>query len=145
LTIHYFHRIPLADLRGVWPCSSKPACSICEEPVELETAKTDECGRAIHENCYVLKLISSENAGPAVFSKQSVRQAPNAVPRFAILNVAGGRTMTDQERERLAYLCERIQIERAPKTFDELVLELNELLEQKQRRIEPAQANSLKN
>jgi hypothetical protein len=50
--------------------------------------------------------------------------------------------MTGEERERLAYLCERIQIERAPKTFDELVMELNELLEQKQRRIDPAQANS---
>jgi hypothetical protein len=62
--------------------------------------------------------------------------------KVAILNVAGGRTMTDEERERLAYLCERIQIERAPKTFDELVMELNELLEQKQRRIEPAQANT---
>ena len=50
--------------------------------------------------------------------------------------------MTDEERERLAYLCQRIQTERAPKTFDELVMELNELLEQKQRRIEPAQANT---
>jgi hypothetical protein len=42
--------------------------------------------------------------------------------------------MTADERERLAYLCERIQIEKAPKTFDELVMELNELLEQKQQR-----------
>jgi hypothetical protein len=50
--------------------------------------------------------------------------------------------MNDGERERLAYLCERIQVERVPKTFDELVMELNELLEQKQRRIEPAQANT---
>ena len=66
----------------MWPCSSKPACSICKEPVELETAKTDECGRAIHENCYVLKLVASENAGPAVFSKQAVRQALNPVPKL---------------------------------------------------------------
>ena len=50
--------------------------------------------------------------------------------------------MTDEERERLAYLCERIQIERAPKTFDELVMELNELLEQNQQRINRAQTNS---
>ncbi len=39
--------------------------------------------------------------------------------------------MTAEQRERLAYLCERIQTEKVPKTFDELVMELNELLEQK--------------
>ena len=54
--------------------------------------------------------------------------------------------MTDEERERLVYLCDRIQIERAPKTFDELVMELNELLEQKRQRTDSAQANtSMKN
>jgi hypothetical protein len=50
--------------------------------------------------------------------------------------------MTAQERERLWYLCERIQIEQAPEAFDELVMELNELLEQNQQRINRAQANS---
>lgn len=50
--------------------------------------------------------------------------------------------MTAEERGRLGYLCERIQIEQAPQTFDELVMELNELLEQNQRRISRAQANS---
>jgi hypothetical protein len=33
-----------------------PACSICNEPVELETTKTDEYGKAIHEECYVVKV-----------------------------------------------------------------------------------------
>jgi hypothetical protein len=33
-----------------------PTCSICNEPVELETTKTDEYGKAIHEDCYVLKV-----------------------------------------------------------------------------------------
>ena len=50
--------------------------------------------------------------------------------------------MTAQERERLWYLCERIQIEQAPEAFDELVMELNELMEQKQQWTDPAQANS---
>lgn len=140
MTIHYFHRIPLADLAGVWRCSSKPACSICNEPVDLETAKTDECGRAIHENCYVLKLASPVKAVQATFSEYADRQARNSAPRFR--STLGGRAMTAEERGRLGYLCERIQIEQAPQTFDELVMELNELLEQNQRRISRAQANS---
>jgi hypothetical protein len=48
--------------------------------------------------------------------------------------------MTVEERDRLGYLCERIQVEQAPQTFDELVIELNELLEQNQQRISRAQA-----
>lgn len=31
-------------------------CSICHKPVALEIAKTDDTGRAVHEECYVLKL-----------------------------------------------------------------------------------------
>jgi len=30
-----------------------PLCPVCNEPVELTTAKTDSKGRAIHEDCYV--------------------------------------------------------------------------------------------
>ncbi|MHB8215089.1 MAG: hypothetical protein ACYDDS_03320 [Candidatus Sulfotelmatobacter sp.] len=33
-----------------------PRCCICNDPVPLETSKTDEYGRALHEECYVLKL-----------------------------------------------------------------------------------------
>jgi hypothetical protein len=35
-----------------------PICSLCNEPVELETSKTDENGRAVHEECYTLKMQS---------------------------------------------------------------------------------------
>jgi hypothetical protein len=31
-------------------------CSICERPVSLESAKADEYGRTIHEECYALKM-----------------------------------------------------------------------------------------
>jgi hypothetical protein len=31
-------------------------CSICTLPVSLEAAKADEFGRAIHEECYALKM-----------------------------------------------------------------------------------------
>jgi hypothetical protein len=38
------------------PRSSQFAiCSLCNEPIELETAKTDEKGNAVHEECYVLE------------------------------------------------------------------------------------------
>ena len=33
-----------------------PKCSICNEPVELEAAKTDEDGRAVHEECYMRRM-----------------------------------------------------------------------------------------
>jgi hypothetical protein len=45
--------------------------------------------------------------------------------------------MTPEERERMNWLCLRIQDEKDPKTFDRLVQELNELLEQKHGRIAP--------
>jgi hypothetical protein len=31
-------------------------CSICEKPVSLESAKADEYGTKIHEECYALKM-----------------------------------------------------------------------------------------
>jgi hypothetical protein len=31
-------------------------CSICDNLVALETAKTDEVGQAVHEECYLLNL-----------------------------------------------------------------------------------------
>lgn len=35
------------------------SCPICHEPVSLERCKTDEDGRAIHEDCYVRKICSN--------------------------------------------------------------------------------------
>ena len=42
-----------------------PICAICNAPVRLEFAKTDESGAAIHELCYVPRVKSS----PVVCSK----------------------------------------------------------------------------
>ena len=36
--------------------SKSVRCSICEKPVNLESAKADEYGRTIHEECYTLKM-----------------------------------------------------------------------------------------
>jgi hypothetical protein len=33
-----------------------PICGICGQPVKLETSKTDEYGRPVHERCYILKV-----------------------------------------------------------------------------------------
>jgi hypothetical protein len=32
------------------------SCAICHKPAPLETAKTDERGRIIHEECYLSKM-----------------------------------------------------------------------------------------
>ena len=45
--------------------------------------------------------------------------------------------MTPEERKKMNDICTRIQIEKNPETFDQLVHELNELLEIKHERIHP--------
>ena len=39
-------------------------CSICNEAVELETAKIDEVGKPVHEECYVEKISVNKAARP---------------------------------------------------------------------------------
>ena len=41
-----------------------PNCSICNEPVELITAKTDEDGKAVHEDCYVQRMMRLKEVTP---------------------------------------------------------------------------------
>jgi hypothetical protein len=41
------------------------SCFICDKPVWLETAKTDEFGNAVHEECYVFSI--SWKVGQLVF------------------------------------------------------------------------------
>jgi hypothetical protein len=49
-------RIPEKFLHSVQSLSQPPLCFVCKTPVPLETAKTDERGAAIHEECYLLKV-----------------------------------------------------------------------------------------
>lgn len=51
------------------PTASYPICPLCSEHIELESAYTDEKGRAVHEECYVSHLI-----------EQSLGQMTNASP-----------------------------------------------------------------
>ena len=36
--------------------SDRPQCPVCGLPVSLETSKADERGKAVHEDCYLLKI-----------------------------------------------------------------------------------------
>jgi|HubBroStandDraft_5_1064220.scaffolds.fasta_scaffold37858_2 hypothetical protein len=36
--------------------SRYPMCVICNEPVDLRTAKTNNEGQAVHEECYLMKM-----------------------------------------------------------------------------------------
>lgn len=38
--------------------SGQRTCPVCNEPVLLETCKTDENGQATHEECYVERICS---------------------------------------------------------------------------------------
>ena len=49
--------------------------------------------------------------------------------------------MTSEEVEKMNSLCRRITTEKDPQIFDQLVRELNELLEQKHKRIHPEHAS----
>ena len=37
-------------------------CRICREPVNLQTAKADENGKAVHEKCYAQKVLSKRTS-----------------------------------------------------------------------------------
>jgi hypothetical protein len=67
----YFEQIPvqqvkdimvrLPESQGVRPQVSRSPrnvlrCTICRQPVPVETAKTDSNGRAIHEECYMISV-----------------------------------------------------------------------------------------
>jgi hypothetical protein len=46
-------------------------------------------------------------------------------------------SVTPEERERMNQICRRVQEEKDPEIFDQLVRELNDLLETKHERIHP--------
>jgi hypothetical protein len=42
-----------------YPPFQKITCSICSQSVVLETAKTDENGKPVHEDCYIKRLLAA--------------------------------------------------------------------------------------
>jgi len=43
-------------MNHIVPAALVPVCAICRKPLPLETAKTDERGQIVHEECYLLKM-----------------------------------------------------------------------------------------
>ena len=48
-------------------------CAICREPVNLSTAKTDEDGQVVHDQCYFVKICDTKK--PCATVKTGVRIA----------------------------------------------------------------------
>ena len=44
---------------------SQVSCGICRQAVPLERCKIDEWGKAVHEECYVRKVVLPRIASPA--------------------------------------------------------------------------------
>ena len=57
-----------ARLHMAWPQESVHICWICGNRVSLEKCKIDEQGQAVHEDCYVAKV---------VFQSGNTPQSPN--------------------------------------------------------------------
>jgi len=51
-----------------------PICDICHKPVKLETSKTNELGKAVHEACYLLRVSSEQATSPR--KKIGVKRIP---------------------------------------------------------------------
>jgi hypothetical protein len=51
-----------------------PRCPICRQSVNLENSKSDEHGRAVHENCYVLAIVSKKE--PIFLARNAPRGYP---------------------------------------------------------------------
>jgi hypothetical protein len=47
------------------PAQSEFNCSICNTPVDLKTCKADDRGKAVHEECYVLREALKHTSQPS--------------------------------------------------------------------------------
>jgi hypothetical protein len=57
-----------------------PTCHICHKPVKLETAKTDESGMAVHEGCYLLKVMVKRYPVETAKLLQHIAVSPMSLP-----------------------------------------------------------------
>jgi hypothetical protein len=49
-------------------------CSICKNPVQLETSNTNELGKAVHENCYAVAIMQRTDQFPCSLPHQWQRK-----------------------------------------------------------------------
>lgn len=54
--------VPLRHLGGAM--ASPVSCQLCQQPVMLETARINEHGKAVHEECYVNALKNAKPPAP---------------------------------------------------------------------------------
>jgi hypothetical protein len=54
----------------------QPLCPYCAHPVELEDAKTDEDGKAIHSECYPRSLKAQRSTLPSQ-TNNDLKQTPD--------------------------------------------------------------------
>jgi len=48
------------DSKDLKQSASEHVCHLCGKVVPLESAKTDDQGRVVHEKCYVLWIVSRD-------------------------------------------------------------------------------------
>jgi hypothetical protein len=71
-------------------------CSICNELVELETAKVDETGKPVHEECYVQKVILEKSVRPPPGASNAEDNGnPLSQAVVAFLDSATAQSITD--------------------------------------------------
>jgi hypothetical protein len=99
--------------------NGQPTCQICHEPINLRTAKSDGDGKAVHEECYVQKVLSEK---PAISDNADLDRHQ--------------RTTTPEERREMAELCNRVAEAKNDSEHARLTRQLDELLE----RIHPTEA-----
>jgi hypothetical protein len=56
-------------------------CFICGKTILLEIAKTNECGRAVHEECYVLRMKLEKATTAGLMFPDTAVAAPRAFAR----------------------------------------------------------------
>jgi hypothetical protein len=59
-------------------------CSFCDQPIEIEITKTNEFGKAIHEECYVLKM-----QGATQLRRLRILAWVSTVPASAVCSACG--------------------------------------------------------
>jgi acyl-CoA synthetase (AMP-forming)/AMP-acid ligase II len=81
-------------------------CCICAIPIPLETSKTNERGQAVHEECYVRKIISESRTASAVHLAENwlssivVKSNSGSTSQITVDEFAF-RSLTGRDRKRL--------------------------------------------
>lgn len=90
----------------------KHVCSVCNQPVQLETAKTNERGHVVHEECYSAKISAMVAAKPiaerhAAYNPYTILAGNPRIPELLALMIDatgadfGNVQLLDSSRRRL--------------------------------------------